>query len=121
MATLTNKASGKYNFQGADITTESNIVNFNVVTNQLSIVKSLTPTGGIKGTLIHFTLMLRALTDLTNVTITDLLATYGFAYVPGSVKISGVAQPGLDPNAGMVINVLAGGVDIPLTFDATVI
>lgn len=120
MATLTNKATGKYTYLGANITTKSNEVTFTSVPDQLTIDKSLTPTSGTQGTLVTFTLTLTALVTLNNVTITDLLTAAGFTFVPGSVKINSIAQPGFDPNVGMLVNVLPAGAPIPVTFDATV-
>ncbi|MEG2541102.1 MAG: hypothetical protein RSB59_04980 [Clostridia bacterium] len=119
MADLTNQASGAYTYQGASLTTNSNVVTFTKVTPQLTIVKTATPMSVVVGTVVHFTLTLESLVVLNNVTITDLLTAQGFAYITGSAKINGAVQPGFDPNTGMVINVLAQGTNT-LTFDATV-
>lgn len=120
MATLTNKATGEYTYLGANITTKSNEVTFTSVKNQLSIVNSVTPTSGTQGDTVTFALTLTALVTLNDVNVTAPLTESGFTFVPGSVKINGIVQPGFDPNVGMLVNVLPAGAPIPVTFDATV-
>lgn len=120
MPTLTNKATGEFIFDGSTIVSTSNTVNFNQTTNPLVMIKSVTPTSGVAGSTVTFTLTLNSTSQLANVKIIDILN--GFTYVAGSVKINGAPQAswGTPADGTWVINVLAANIGIPVTFDAKV-
>lgn len=122
MPILSNQANVTYNNGLQAYTGSSNIVTFNLNNPSLSVVKSQTPTAGIVGTTVTFTIVLTN-TDialaLTNVILTDNLTAAGYTYVPNTLKVNGVLTAG-SPETGINIGtILLLGVKT-VTFDATV-
>lgn len=105
--------------------------NFNDVTNtvtvvmingEMQIVKSADRAYAVTGDTIHYT---SVVSNPGNVTLSGLVfrdpIPAGTAFVPGSVRINGVAQPALDPAVGFVLADLAPGASTTVEFDVTVV
>ena len=118
MAVLTNKATATYSLLGVNLSIDSNTINFNQVVNVVTLTKSVNPTAGQSGDTVTFTITLLATAAILGTVVTDTLV--GFTFVPGTVKIDGVAQAGANPNTGITIGGVGLNITKTITFDCTV-
>lgn len=121
MTQLKNKATVAYKELGSNLTKTSNEVVFDIIGNNLTVVKSQTPVIGPSGTTVNFTITLtnNGLNPITNITLTDALTSVGYTYVTGTLKINGVSTNG-DPNNGISIADMQSLAVTIVKFDATV-
>lgn len=119
MATITNKATTTYQLLGVNLSIDSNIVPFEVVSNVVTLTKSVVPTAGKSGDTVTFTITLLPTAAITTTVITDVLPV-GLTFVTGSVKVDGVAQPSANPATGITIGAVGLNITKTVTFQATV-
>lgn len=122
MSEIKNKAIVNYKQLGSALSKPSNEVVFDLIGEDLKIVKAQTPVIGVKGTEVTFTITLTntgLVNPITDIILTDNLTAIGYTYVTGSLKINNVVTPG-DPNVGIPLSNLAVGAVATVEFKATV-
>lgn len=120
MAVKTNKGTCTYTLLGVSLSIDSNIVNFDVVGNVVTLTKAMSPAAGKPGDTITVTFTLLATAAILNTVLTDDLPTLGFTFVPGSVKIDGVSVPAANPVTGINIGGVGLNVTKTIEFQCTV-
>lgn len=117
--TLTNTAKASYKYLSQDLS-ETATSTFEILPKPVKFTKSQTPTSGLIGTLVDFTLTLFTSAAIQNVNIIDDLLTAGYTFVVNSVKIDGISQPGSNPSTGISLGNLAPNTTKTVTFQGTV-
>lgn len=119
---LTNKADATYKIQNSSFAGSSNTVNFEVITNLVTLTKTVTPTSGIQGDTVTFTIVLdntNTTNNAINVILIDNLTSQGFTFVSGSTKINGISSTD-SPITGINIGVITKNTSTTVTFQATI-
>lgn len=122
---IVNQAFADFSFTNTDGTfdssAESNIVITQVEEGQLTAIKSADATVATIGDTITYTVVVTntGTVTATNVNFTDTPPA-GTTYVPGSVTVGGVPQPGFIPMAGFNIGTIPVGGSVAVTFQAIV-
>ncbi|MGE6663774.1 hypothetical protein [Paenibacillus xylanexedens] len=124
---LVNQATGDYTYTLPDGrvipgTSQSNVITIPVTdAGTITITKSANQTGVISGDVVTYTLtILNGSTSVaSNVILTDPIPD-GSTFVPDSLTLNGVVQPGIDPSTGFSIGTLAANSSNTLTFQVTV-
>lgn len=124
--TITNQSNITFNYvlpDGRIIASEldSNIVTTEVLTNSVTIVKSVDKAYAVKGDTLHYTSVITNTGSLLN---SDLVFTdpipAGTTFTAGSVKVDGVSYPAYNPQTGFALPDLAAGESVTVEFDVTV-
>lgn len=99
----------------------TNTVELAVVSNRISVVKSVDKTFAVKGDTLHYTSVVTntGSLDKTELFFTDAIPA-GTSFTAGSVKIDGTAYPGYNPQTGFSLPDLAPGEETKVEFDVTV-
>ncbi|MDE6188780.1 MAG: DUF11 domain-containing protein [Clostridia bacterium] len=99
----------------------TNTVALDVVSNRITIVKSVDKGLAVKGDNLHYTTVITNTGTLakTNLVFTDAIPA-GTTFVAGSVKINSVAYPAYNPQTGYALPDLAAGEAVTTEFDVTV-
>lgn len=121
MSVLNNQASIGYTELGENLSINSNVSIFNLLGNDLTVVKSQIPTQGISGTECTFTVIITntsILNTITNLNLVDNLAVAGYTFVAGSVTINGTANTGNVQTGLTLTNLLPLGIHT-VVFKAT--
>lgn len=107
---------GKVNFSES-----ANPVTMQVVSNKVTVVKSVDKAYAIKGDNLHYTSIITntGTNSKENLVFTDPIPA-GTTFVVGSVKINGVSYPTYHPQTGFNLPNLAVGDAATVEFDATV-
>lgn len=84
-------------------------------------VKTSSTSTAFVGDIVTYTVRLTntCTSPLTNVSFKDILPL-GLLFIPGSVTVNGVPEPGVDPNIGFPLPNVAGGTTVEVTFQARV-
>ncbi len=119
--TITNNGNLDYTVLGRNFNEDSNTIELAVVSNRLTIVKAVDKAVAVQGENLHYTSTITNTGTLpkTNLSFNDDIPA-GTTFVLNSVKINGVAQPGLNPQTGFAIPDLAVGQNTVVEFDVTV-
>lgn len=120
-ALITNYANVAYTANERNLNENTNTVNLVVVSNRLSVTKQVDKSVATQGENLHYTSTITNTGTLpkTNLFFTDNIPA-GTTFVPDSVKIDGVIQPGLNPQTGFNLNNLAVGANVVVEFDVKV-
>ncbi|MEG2810939.1 MAG: DUF3794 domain-containing protein [Clostridium sp.] len=102
-------------------TTPSNTVVTEINHAQLDLVKSVSDDYADFGSVITYTTVITNVgnTDAENVVFTDSIPS-GTTFVPGSVIVGGVPQPGADPQVGVNIGTIPAGGSVTVSFNVIV-
>ncbi|MHB1405692.1 MAG: DUF7507 domain-containing protein [Desulfitobacteriaceae bacterium] len=120
---LTNNASVTYRFGEPPVivTAVSNPVTTQVNVGELTSVKSVDKAFATIGDTLTYTTII---TNTGNVTATNVLFTdaspAGTSFVPGSVTIGGVPQPGLNPSIGFNLGSILPGSSVIVIFEVQI-
>lgn len=99
----------------------TNTVSIDIISNRMSVVKSVDKAYAVKGDNLHYTTVI---TNTGNLLKSDLVFTdpipAGTTFVAGSVTVNGVSQPTYDPAAGFPLPDLAAGQSATVEFDVKV-
>ena len=120
--TLTDQAAVSFTSGAFSNVSFSNTLVVPVFQPIIAVVKSANTANATVGDTIVYSLLVTNTGNLAaDVTITDPVPT-GAVFVPNSVQINGVPQPGVNPTTGVPLGVIpAGGtVSVTLTMQATV-
>lgn len=114
--TVTDPARGPVNFSE-----DTNTVELPVVSNRITVVKSVDKTVAEKGDNLHYTSVITNTGTLNkiNLVFTDQIPA-GTTFVAGSVRINGVNYPAYNPQNGFPLPDLAPGSAVNVEFDVTV-
>ena len=103
-------------------TENTNTVSVQIISNRLTIVKSVDKAYAVKGDNLHYTTVI---TNTGSLLKSDLVFTdpipAGTSFVAGSVKIDGAAYPAYNPETDFALPDLAVGDSVTVEFDVTVI
>ncbi|NQX62049.1 DUF11 domain-containing protein [Paenibacillus qinlingensis] len=119
---LSNQSSASFTTGAFAASAFSNTVIVPVYQPIISVVKSANTTNATVGDTIIYSLTLHNSGNLPAVaTVYDSIPS-GTAFVPNSVIINGVTQPGVDPSTGINAGTIAPGasVDVKITLEVTV-
>lgn len=119
---LSNQSSVSFTTGAFAASAFSNTVIIPVYQPIISVLKSASTTNATVGDTIIYTLTLHNAGNLPAVaTVFDSIPS-GTAFVPNSVIIDGVTQPGVDPSTGINAGTIAPGdsVDVKITLEVTV-
>lgn len=99
----------------------TNTVQLDVISNRITIVKSVDKGLAVKGDNLHYTTVITNTGTLakTNIVFTDAIPA-GTTFVAGNVKINGTPYPAYDPQTGYALPDLAAGQAVTTEFDVTV-
>lgn len=118
-AQLLNQASISYSsgtFTGITLTNTTTTPVYQPI---IGIVKSSDRTNATVGTTISYSLVVRNTGNIAaQVTLTDNIPA-GTSFVPGSVTVGGIAQPGASPIAGIPLGTIAPNASVTVTFQTT--
>ncbi|MDE6691271.1 MAG: DUF11 domain-containing protein [Clostridia bacterium] len=99
----------------------TNTVSIDIISNRLTVVKSVDKAYAVKGDTLHYTTVI---TNTGTLLKSDLVFTdpipAGTTFVAGSVEIDGVAYPAYNPQTGFDLPDLAVGQSVTVEFDVTV-
>ncbi|MDE7379412.1 MAG: DUF11 domain-containing protein [Clostridia bacterium] len=99
----------------------TNTVSIIIISNRLTVVKSVDKAYAIKGDNLHYTTVI---TNTGTLLKSDLFFTdpipAGTTFVAGSVKIDGASYPAYNPQTGFALPDLAVGQSVTVEFDVTV-
>ncbi len=99
----------------------TNTVSIDIISNRLTVVKSVDKAYAVKGDTLHYTTVI---TNTGTLLKSDLIFTdpipAGTTFVAGSVKIDGAAYPAYNPQTGFALPDLAVGQSVTVEFDVTV-
>ncbi|MDE7086559.1 MAG: DUF11 domain-containing protein [Clostridia bacterium] len=99
----------------------TNTVSIEIISNRLTVVKSVDKAYAVKGDTLHYTTVI---TNTGTLLKSDLVFTdpipAGTTFVAGSVKIDGVSYPAYNPQTGFALSDLAVGQSVTVEFDVTV-
>ena len=118
---VTNYATISYTAENRDLSENTNTVELVVVSDSLTIVKSVDKAIAVRGETLHYTSTVTNTGTLlkTNLFFTDPIPA-GTTFVVGSVLIDGVQQIAYDPAVGFALANLAVGASTVVEFDVTV-
>ncbi len=118
---VTDYATVNYNAANRNLTENSNTVELAVVSNRLTIEKTVDKSVAVKGENLHYTSTLTNTGTLlkTDLSFNDQIPV-GTTFVPGSVKIDGISYPAYNPQTGFPLANLAVGASTVVEFDVTV-
>ena len=120
-AIVNNFATINYTAAERPLSENTNTVQLAVVSNRLSIVKTVDKPVAIKGENLHYTSTITNTGTLlkTNLIFSDPIPA-GSTFVVGSVKIDGVTQASYNPATGFPLADLPVGASTVVEFDVTV-
>lgn len=99
----------------------TNTIELALVSNRISVVKSVDRNLAVKGDTLHYT---SVVTNTGSLEKTDLVfhdtIPAGTTFTAGSVKVDGVTRPGDNPQTGFPLPDLAPGESAKVEFDVTV-
>lgn len=100
---------------------DTNTVELALVSNRISVVKSVDKAFAVRGDTLHYTSVITntGSLDKTELVFTDEIPA-GTSFTAGSVKIDGVAYPAYNPQTGFSLPDLAEGEEVKVEFDVTV-
>ncbi len=118
---LKNFATIKYTVDGRDLSSKTNEVNLVLVSNRLTITKSVDKAVAIVGDILHYTSTIKNTGSLlkSNISFEDNIPT-GTSFVENSVLINGADQPGYNPETGFMLPNLNPGESVIVEFDVVV-
>lgn len=118
---VTNYATVSYTADSRNLQENSNIVEIAVVSNRLTILKSVDKSVATKGEILHYTSNITNSGTLqkTNLVFTDNIPS-GTTFVSDSVKINGTTKIGFNPQTGFALPNLAVGESVVVEFDVMV-
>lgn len=118
---VTNYATVAYTAENRNLNENSNVVELIIVSNRLTIVKTVDKSVAVKGETLHYTSTVTNTGTLlkTNLVFTDPIPA-GTTFVTGSVKIDGVPQISYNPAVGFALANLPVGASTVVEFDVTV-
>lgn len=107
--------------QNYPVSATSNIVQTIINIGSLALTKSVNLAYATINDVIIYTVNVlnTGTVDATNVNFRDIIPT-GLTFIPDSVKIDGVAQPGLNPFSSFTLGTIAPGGDKIIEFKSTV-
>lgn len=99
----------------------TNTVSIDIISNRISVVKSVDKAYAVKGDNLHYTTVVTNTGTLlkSDIVFTDPIPA-GTTFVAGSVKINGVSYPAYNPQTGFDLPDLAAGQSATVEFDVTV-
>lgn len=104
-----------------DFSENTNTVSIEIISNRLTVVKSVDKAYAVAGDNLHYTTVI---TNTGSLLKSDLVFTdpipAGTTFVDGSVKIDGAAYPAYNPQAGFPLPDLAVGQSVTIEFDVKV-
>lgn len=104
-----------------DFSENTNTVSIDIISNRMTVVKSVDKTYAVKGDKLHYTTVI---TNTGSLLKSDLVFTdpipAGTTFVAGSVKINGTVYPAYNPQTGFDLPDLAVGQSVTVEFDVTV-
>lgn len=114
--TVNDPARGPVNFSE-----DTNTISLPVVSNRITVVKSVDKTVAAKGDNLHYTSVITNTGTLNkiNLVFTDQIPL-GTTFVAGSVRINGVSYPAYNPQNGFALPDIAPGAAVNVEFDVTV-
>lgn len=114
--TVDDPARGNVSF-----TESTNTVSVQIISNRLTVVKSVDKAYAVKGNNLHYTTVITNTGTLlkSNLVFTDAIPA-GTTFVTGSVKINGASYPSYNPQTGFALPDLAVGDAVTVEFDVTV-
>lgn len=120
-ATFTNFGTLAYTAANTNLSENTNTIEIAVVSNRLSIVKTVDKQVAIKGDTLHYTSTITNTGTLlkTNLIFTDPIPT-GTTFTLGSVKIDGITQASYNPATGFPLPNLAVNASTVVEFDVLV-
>ncbi len=118
---VTNFATINYTANERPLSENTNTIQLAVVSNRLSIVKTVDKSVATQGETLHYvsTITNTGTLEKTNLVFTDAIPT-GTTFVPDSVRIDGVSQPDYNPAVGFALANLAVGASRVVEFDVVV-
>lgn len=118
---VTNYAAISYTAENRDLNENTNTVELVIVSNRLTIVKTVDKSVAVRGETLHYTSTVTNTGTLlkTNLVFTDPVPA-GTTFVAGSVKIDGIQQILYNPAAGFPLANLPVGASTVVEFDVTV-
>lgn len=104
-----------------DFSENTNTVSLEVVSNRMTVVKSVDKAYAVKGDILTYTTVI---TNAGTLLKSDLVFTdpipAGTTFVDGSVKIDGTAYPAYNPQTGFALPDLAAGESVTVEFQVKV-
>ncbi len=118
---VTNFASIAYTANDRPLNENTNTINLVVVSNRLTVEKSVDKSVAIKGETLHYNNKITNTGTMlkTNLLFTDAIPN-GTTFVEDSVKIDGISQPGYNPAVGFALANLPVGASTIVEFDVVV-
>lgn len=103
-------------------TENTNDVTIALISDKLSVVKSVDKAYAVKGEKLHYTSVVKntGSQEKKNIVFHDAIPD-GTTFVAGSVKIDGTPYPAYNPGAGFPIGDLDPGESVTVEFDVTVV
>jgi len=99
----------------------TNTVSIDIVSNRISVVKSVDKAYAVKGDNLHYTTVITNTgTLLKNALVFTDPIPAGTTFVAGSVRINGAAYPAYNPQSGFSLPDLPAGASVTVEFDVTV-
>lgn len=125
-AKITNDAAVNYSVMdpvrgNVDFAERTNLVTIPVVQNAMAVQKEVDKTYAVKGDELNYTSVITNTGTLaqTNLVFKDAIPA-GTTFVPDSVKLDYIAQPGLNPETGFAVKNLNPGESTVVEFTVTV-
>lgn len=104
-----------------DFSENTNTVSVDIVSNRMTVVKSVDKSYAVAGDNLHYTTVV---TNTGTLLKSDLVFTdpvpAGTSFVAGSVKVDGAAFPAYDPQTGFSLPDLPAGASVTVEFDVKV-
>ena len=99
----------------------TNTVSVDIISNRMSIVKSVDKAFAVRGDNLHYTSVITNTGTLlkNNLVFTDLIPA-GTSFVSGSVRVNNVSYPSYDTNPGFAVPDLSPGQSVTVEFDVKV-
>ncbi|WP_240545798.1 DUF7507 domain-containing protein [Paenibacillus artemisiicola] len=123
---LIDQATGNYLYTLPDTrsfsqTSLSNILQIPVSSPNLTVVKSTTATDAVIGDIVPYSILVTnvGIAAVNSAVLSDMVPA-GTSFVPNSVTVGGVPQPGADPGVGFPIGAIAPNTSVTVTFNIVV-
>lgn len=104
-----------------DFSENTNTVSIQIISNRLTVIKSVDKTYAVVGDNLHYTTVV---TNTGSLLKSDLVFTdpipAGTTFVAGSVKVNGTSYPAYNPQTGFDLPDLPVGQSVTVEFDVTV-